>query len=108
MADLMIPTEPSDMVRFLDFLSFCESGNKTDIVVWDSGSFSWGRFMYKIPTLKMYSVKYGMLPADLEDSDYANWALDGEFSYRLTERILSDGGYNNWKNCFNQYARNQP
>jgi hypothetical protein len=96
-----IASQPPLSVETLlvDWLSFCESSDNPDIVVWDNGSYSWGRFMYKLPTLKMYAQKFGYLGDDLEEEDLVNWALDGDFTYRLTRRIISEGGEHNWFNC---------
>lgn len=99
--------ELSEITLKTDWLSFCESSDNPDLIVWDNGSYSYGRFMYKFPTFKSYAVEYGYLPSDLEREDYINWALDGEFAYKLTERIIREGGEGNWLNCIKKF-KNSP
>ena len=97
------PQEQLPIDKLLDHLSFCESGNRPDIIVWDNGSYSYGQFMFKAATIKSYSIKYGYLPSDLETEDYVNWALDGQYSRKLAKIIIEQGGWRNWYNCLKGY-----
>jgi hypothetical protein len=104
-ANYSVPAEQLPINKLLDDLSFCESGHRANIIVWDNGSYSYGEFMFKLPTIKMYSIRYEMLPGDLEDADYINWALDGQYSRKLAKRIIEDGGWRNWYNCLKGYKK---
>ena len=97
------PQEQLPIDKLLDYLGYCESGNRSDIIVWDNGSYSYGQFMFKEATLKAYSIKYGYLPDNLEAADYVNWALDSQYARKLAKTIIEQGGWPNWYHCLKGY-----
>lgn len=103
LADLSVPEKPSDTTALLTFLSNCESGNNPNIVVWDNGSWSYGKFQFKLSTFNYYGKLYGFLPRDLEVLEGENYIYDGEIQYKIAQRMISDGLEYNWKNCVKQF-----
>jgi len=51
---------------------------------------SYSNFQFKWDTLKLYVVKYSLLPNDLEQSDYTNWTYDYPLVSEIVNRMLGD------------------
>jgi len=79
-------------------LGQCESGNDELKVNWnDNGSPSYGRFQFKMPTLKSNALKYGLTK---EPVDWYALIYDGEFQERLVRLMLKEeNGWRAWYNC---------
>lgn len=95
-----LPDKQLKIDKILDDLAMCESSNRNDVIILDSNNeYSYGRYQFQALTVKYYATKYNLLPDDLELVDYANWALDGDFSRLLARKVILDGGWRNWFNC---------
>ena len=70
----------------------------------DNGSPSYGKFQYKLKTFKWLVVKYNLLdPKNLEEADWINWIMDGQFQTELTLLVIRNEPLwqNHWLNCSN-------
>jgi len=83
-------------------LFYCESsGDNLAINPKDlDGAPSYGLAQWKPETLKYYATRYGLLPDNLETSDYINWAFDPDLSYELLARMIGERDKINWKKEF--------
>ena len=85
----------------LNSLAFCESSNRTDVVVVDhNGFYSRGCLQFQHSTFVQYTRKYGLLPY-VEDEELKMWALDCEYSKYLASLMIQENEKNwyHWENC---------
>jgi len=77
---------------WLSALEWCESrGVKTAINPEDKDlTPSYFSYQFKPKTFKYYSVKYGLLPPDLEDEDYFNWMSDYDVARDVVRHMIDD------------------
>jgi len=89
--------DPLDV--YLRELSKCESGGLPDLEVLDTnGKMSRGKFMFQEHTFKTYTRKYGFLE-NAEDKELMNFIYDPEYQWKLTKKMIQDGGVGHWQNC---------
>lgn len=81
-------------------LANCESNNNPKAInPNDGGSPSYGLYQWKVDSFYRYNQKYEILP-DLERQEVMNIIYDPDIQTKLTRRVLEDGGWRNWKNCW--------
>ena len=87
---------------YLNALSQCESGGRTDIKVLDvNGYYSYGKYQYQLLTWRRYGIKFGYWDNTITDTElrthiYKEWLQDD-----MTARILltEKNGWRNWVTC---------
>lgn len=81
-------------------LAMCESGGNPERInpKDTNGVPAYGLFQYQEKTWNEQIGKYGLLP-NAEPAEYMNFIMDGELQWRLTDKILRDGGERHWGNC---------
>lgn len=92
---------------YIHALEWCESrGYNTAINEKDrDGTASYYNFQWKPSTFKGYAVKYKMLSADLEESDYFNWMSDYDMQHAILEKMVRDKDVvwsNEFPDCVNK------
>ena len=86
--------------KVLTALAKCESGGNPEKINWnDLGSPSYGKYQFKEKTWIAQLRKYGYFP-EAEDQELMNFILDGDVQDSLTRKIVNDGGWRHWFNCF--------
>ena len=90
----MVETIDYPKEAWLYSLMRCESeGNPTATNPRDlDNTPSYGCYQFKPKTIRYFGVKYGLLPDNLEEVDYINWAYDCKMSKRIVEKMLDDLG----------------
>lgn len=88
------------ILALIDSLVACESGNRWNIRVLDTNNrYSYGGLQFQMDTFIRYNRLYKVLP-DMEDSEALNAIYDEWTQRELAYHILEDGGFYNWKNCY--------
>ena len=78
----------------------CESsGNDLAIHYFDGDSHSYGRYQWKAESIWYYQQKYKLLP-DIEEAEIMNVIFEPEIQDMFTYKVLEDGGWRNWTNCW--------
>jgi hypothetical protein len=82
--------------KWLDVLSFAESGNRARIVHQDlDGRYYYGCLQFRVKTFRFFVDKFGLAP-NLEGSDIMDLIYDCAFQKRLAVRMILDNP-ENWK-----------
>jgi len=88
-----------DSPVWLEKLAKCESGDRWDIRVWDTGSYSFGGLQFKLKTFWHYGVEYGILPKDLPLEEAENRIYEKETQEAIAKKMVADGLWYHWKKC---------
>lgn len=106
--DTIIPTpvlgvmvvESPDIWGWIDKLAFCESGNRSDIVILDTnGRYSYGCLQFQEATFRQYVARYNMLPHATHD-EVMNLIFNCDFQKKLAHKMLEEN-YKNWRHWYN-------
>lgn len=92
-----IPNTPQ--TEYLAQLAKCESGIRSDIKVWDVGSYSYSMFQFKMGTFIQYGKKYNLIPYDISDKELELLIMRPSLQLELAKKMLTDGGEHHWKTC---------
>lgn len=88
----------------LSKLGMCESSNRPNIPphLDVDGQYVYGKYQYKIDTFRRYGEKYGLIAKGLSNKQILEQLYIEDNQDKLTTLILNDGGWKNWKNCWNK------
>ena len=90
------PRRQRTLAKWLDALSFAESGNRAWIVHQDrDGRFYYGCLQFREKTFRFYVDKFGLAAND-EQNDVMELIYDCSFQKRLARRMILDDP-ENWK-----------
>ena len=88
----------------LERLAQCESGgNPKAINPNDMGSPSFGLLQFKIKTFRAYGERYNVIQKGMSDEELRHWIMFPILQKRIADKMLSDGLYKHWLNCFKTY-----
>jgi hypothetical protein len=90
--------------KWLDALSFAESGNRARIVHQDlDGRYYYGCLQFRVKTFRFFVDKFGLTPSPA-GSDVMDLIYDCGFQKRLAVRMIIDSP-ENWKHWRNTVQR---
>jgi hypothetical protein len=90
---------PKSLKKWLDALSFAESGNRAGIMHKDrDGRFYYGCLQFRERTFRYYVSKYNL--ADSDETDVMELIYDCGFQKRVAARMIRDdpGNWKHWRN----------
>jgi hypothetical protein len=94
---------PKSLNKWLDALSFAESGNRDWIMHKDrDGRFYYGCLQFRERTFRYYVAKYNL--ADSDETDVMELIYDCAFQKRVAARMIRDD-QENWKHWRNSAKR---
>lgn len=90
------PRQQQTLEKWLEALSFAESGNRAQIVHQDlDGRYYYGCLQFRVKTFRFFVDKFGLAP-NPEGSDVMELIYDCAFQKRLAVRMILDNP-ENWK-----------
>lgn len=97
---LPITSFAQSQTEWINQLSLCESGGKSDITVLDTNNkYSYGEFQFQLGTFMGYGKQYGILPQSLTDEEGLLLIHNPYIQRALATMMLDNGLSYHWKNC---------
>ena len=103
----IVEVKSPEILAKMDKLSFCESGNREDVVIIDTNGYrSYGKFQFQLATFRAFAEKYELITKGLTNDELRPLLLDGELQSNLVYEMLENEpeSISAWRNCANKHG----
>lgn len=103
---LVLPIKYTFADGWLDRLSNCESGGRSQITILDSNNkYSYGEFQFQLETFMKYGKQYGILPDEFTNNEGLLIIHNSSVQRAIAQHMIDDGLTYHWKNCVRKLGK---